>query len=549
MKTIGICASPLSRGSRAAFHAVGEALGVSFQERALRGDDRSVDGWVVLAADEELTREASRAARPCYVVLNDGEPSARRTSSTITFANRSEPDPLLRGRTITADDVATIRVLPRWLTGVVPVAFMEGLPFWATQDRSQCRHHYVALPPPELDDGEALFTHFSGQRVACLLPLVLFVRSLVEERGWEPPPLHATFMFDDPNLHWTSYGFIDYAEMVTHATAGNYHVSIATIPLDGWFVHPPTSAIFRDNRSRISLLYHGNDHVSRELGRFRSAEAVRRTLNQALTRISRMERRTGLDVARVMAPPHGACSEIAISEMARLGFEALCVSRGSLRYQNPDADWTRTIGLRPCDMVAGLPIIPRFGLSKDSQNDILIAALLRQPIIPITHHQAVADGYGLLDETASFVNSLDDVAWCDMRTISRSLYFQQHDGRTLRVRMLSKCASIPVTRGATQIQVERPWLTDPAQEPLFWRTSTGDRWWRAVPQPDAIAVQPGLTIEIASGAIAAAHCEALRTRLGSPAPVARRLLTEGRDRALPSIHRIARRGRCSSCLR
>jgi hypothetical protein len=193
------------------------------------------------------------------------------------------------------------------------------------------------------------------------------------------------------------------------------------------------------------------------------------------------------------------------------------------------------------DMVAGLPIIPRFGLSQNSRNDILIAALLRQPIVPMTHHLAVADGYRLLDETAGFVNALGDVTWCDMQTISRSLYFQQHDARTLRVRMLSKCISIQVTRGATQIQVERPWLKEPPQEPLFWRT--GARPWRALPDAGVIAVQPGLRIEIASGAIGTAPSDTLRMRPRSLAPMARRILTEGRDRALPSIQRIARRGR------
>src|SRR5687767_15441203 len=102
------------------------------------------------------------------------------------------------------------------------------------QERGALRHHYVALPVPELTEGEAVFTHFSGPRIACLLPLVLFLRTLIESPCWERPPLQAAFMFDDPNLHWTSYGFIDYADMVRHAAAGNYHVSMATIPLDGW---------------------------------------------------------------------------------------------------------------------------------------------------------------------------------------------------------------------------------------------------------------------------------------------------------------------------
>jgi hypothetical protein len=541
MKTIGICAQSSSLSWNGTFDALGDALGVSFERRPF-GDDKGIDGWIVLAADRKFASLIDRATQPCYVVLDDPELISRGTSSRITFANHAELPPVLRGRDVTADDAVGAKALPHWLADAEPLALKDTSAVWAIQERGTCRHHYVAMPPPELDDGEALFTHFSGQRIACLLPLVHFLRSLAENESWEPPPLQATFMFDDPNLHWTSYGFIEYGEMVRHAVAGNYHVSVATIPLDAWFVHPPAGAIFKENTGRISLLFHGNDHVSRELARSQSAEAMRRILGQAVGRIARMEARTGLDVARVMAAPHGACSETALSEMARLGFEALCVSRGSLRHHNDGAPWTRTIGMRPCDIVAGLPIIPRFGLSKNCRNDILIAALLRQPIVPMTHHQAVADGYDLLDEVASFVNSLPGVSWRDMKTISRSLYSQMQDDRILRIRMLSKRVSVPIPGGTTQIHVERPWLEDAAEEALIWRTVAEDRPWRVASPPDTIAVQAGVTIEIASGQAEATLPGTHGARPPRLAPVARRLLTEGRDRAFPSIHRIARRG-------
>ena len=101
--------------------------------------------------------------------------------------------------------------------------------------------------------------------------------------------------------------------------------------------------------------------------------------------------------------------------MARLGFEAVCVSCGSLHYHNPHAAWTRTLRMKPCDTIKGLPVIPRFGLTLKCKNDILIAALLGQPVVPMTHHQMVADGYRVLDDTAAFINSLGDVTWGDMR--------------------------------------------------------------------------------------------------------------------------------------
>src|SRR5204862_8157689 len=113
--------------------------------------DRNIDGWVVLAANRELASEICRATRPCYVVLDEAELIARGTSSTITFANRPELASVLRGRDITAVDAVGAKTLPPWFQNVEPLAFKDGAAVWMTGEHG--RHHYVALHPPELNDG------------------------------------------------------------------------------------------------------------------------------------------------------------------------------------------------------------------------------------------------------------------------------------------------------------------------------------------------------------------------------------------------------------
>ena len=152
-------------------------------------------------------------------------------------------------------------------------------------------------------------------------------------------------MFDDPNLHWPTYGFIDFAQIAAHAQMHNYHVSFATIPLDTWFVHMPTAALFKQHSDRLSLLIHGNDHITEELARDYSEKERSRILLQALGRIGELEHRSGVVVSRVMVAPHGACSEKVLEEMAQLGFESACISSGSLRHYNGQATWLRTIGI------------------------------------------------------------------------------------------------------------------------------------------------------------------------------------------------------------
>lgn len=184
-----------------------------------------------------------------------------------------------------------------------------------------------AYPLAQPREGEALREHFRAGRFMGLLPLVHFLWALLGGRGWTPPPLRASFVIDDPNLHWPSYGFLGYRQLVDHASRHGYHVGFATVPLDGRLVNPRAAALVRENPSALSLLMHGNNHTSRELGRLGGDADAERAIAQALRRIAALERRSGVDVERVMAPPHGACSEPALRAMFRLGLEAACISR------------------------------------------------------------------------------------------------------------------------------------------------------------------------------------------------------------------------------
>ena len=72
-------------------------------------------------------------------------------------------------------------------------------------------------------------------------------------------------LFDDPNLRWRSYGFINYGELLEHADAHGYHVAMAMIPLDAGRPNRAAAALFRERRDRLSLVFHGNDHIKGEL--------------------------------------------------------------------------------------------------------------------------------------------------------------------------------------------------------------------------------------------------------------------------------------------
>jgi hypothetical protein len=535
MKTIGILANKKSSGLLRLLDALSKVMGVRFEERVF-GDDAGIDAWILLESDLRVLHTVTHFNCPCYIVIRKDQLAPCGESSTINFFKHHVLPIVISGRQINIDEATEINALPQWVKNTTPIAFKEGAPIWAMQEERVYKHNIVSLPIPELGESESLFDKFNGHQFLQLLPLLLFLRTLTEDPRWETPPIQACFMFDDPNIHWRTYGYINYEEMVRHAQRHDYHASIATIPLDAWFTHIPTASLFKLHSDRLSLLIHGNDHVFEELTRACSDKECDGILRQSLRRINELERRSGVEISKVMVAPHGAFSEQFLQRMGQVGFEAACVSSGSLRHYNRQASWVGTIGMRPSDVIAGLPVFPRFRLSSTCQNSILVAAVLQQPIIPVGHHHDIADGLQLLANLSEFINSLGSVCWSDMKGISRSHFARKFYGRILQIRMFTKRVEVCIPEGIEQVSVERLWPDGSECEPLTWRIMGNKMEWSLLHPDESIPVLSGQKLEIAL-LPPPSLCEIDIKYFKKPQlwPIVRRQLTEARDRVSPFL--------------
>ena len=81
----------------------------------------------------------------------------------------------------------------------------------------------VVLVPDELEPNESLRDALVPGRWLSLLPFVHFLREVTSEIGWNLPPTRAAFIVDDPNLHWWSYGFVDFRKVAVDAEKEGYH--------------------------------------------------------------------------------------------------------------------------------------------------------------------------------------------------------------------------------------------------------------------------------------------------------------------------------------
>jgi hypothetical protein len=236
--------------------------------------------------------------------------------------------------------------------------------------------------------------------------------------------------------------------LARHGLKHGYHVAFATIPLDAWFVHPRAARLFRERSDVLSLLAHGNDHVRAELARERPEREAIRMLAQAHRRLAALERRSGVEVSRLMVAPFGLCSPETMGALLRTGFDGLFHSRPTPRIGRPLADW------EIADFVeGGLPVFQRLPLTS-GRDEIVLRSYLDQPVILYGHHGDFADGLDILAELSTYVAGAARVAWMSPGQIARASFVTRREDEILRVRPYSRDVEVDVPAGVERVTVE-----------------------------------------------------------------------------------------------
>jgi hypothetical protein len=458
-----------------------------------------------------------------------GEPSADRDPVVdVHFADDSDVPWPYRGRRVRAPLRVSAERRVVAAAEKVLASDASGMPLWTVErqmNRRVWRSHWVL--GSMAGDSDAT-SRAGGAQFLHALPLFHLVREASGDHGHALPPLRAAFMVDDPNLHWPRYGFVDFRAIAALAEEVDFHVAFATIPLDAWFTHRASAALFRAHRTRISLLIHGNDHGRNELAVPRTVHESAALLDQAVDRIESLERKANLQISRVMVPPHGACSESMLAQLPLHGFESACISAGSLRAHNADRPWTGALGFAPSETVAGCTVLPRWSLTSSGPDVLLAAAYLGQPLILRAHHQDLKDGLDAFATAARFVNSLGSVCWSDMTTISRLNYRARRVDSEYHVRPLGHTVALEVPQGIDHVVVEAE------AAPL---TVCGRQDGPARVDPHGRTVIPVIARDTVTITRSVRGDEASTRLRGDrhrtpPHLVVRRLLTEARDRLL-----------------
>ena len=537
---VGVTPSSEVHAHFALLDALEEAFPVTFEGRD-PGSHDGLDGLVAFVAPSLTALRDYEDAAPLTcprLIAFAGTREGEGSSGKVELADSTPVARALRGRALWDESVCALTSdLERLDTGSI-LATRRGRPVWWCRGNGADIEHLSAFPPPELSDGESLRDYLCAGRFMGLVPLVHLLRQVCADLQWSESPLRASFVIDDPNLHWSSYGYLRYPEMLAHAIEHGYHVGLAMVPLDGWMANRRAAALIRDNPTALSLLIHGNDHRAGELRRLiddREAESV---LAQALRRTARFERRAAVPVQRVMVPPHEACSRAALRAMFRLGFDGACIAR---RYpwseQEPPPlppPWPLSKWY-PADQIGGgLPILPRYLIDRPRE-DLVFRALLGQPLIVFGHHWDFADGLEPFADAASFINGLGDVRWGSLGWIAERNFLRRREGDTLIVQMHTRRANVEIPASIDFLQVVAPGAWDDrsgrcltcaaAQVPIIHRR-TG---WASA----AVRVQPETTVELVLTADRPLDAASVPSAGIAAWPTFRRGLVEARDRLQP----------------
>jgi hypothetical protein len=465
---------------------------------------------------------------PCYVYEKKPANLTAR-SSTVMFASSPCLDTSIRGHTLVESGPREISFCPV-RDGDTVIATVASCPVWTVRGSV----HRVSADLPTLIHNQLLYTHFVPQRWLGLLPVIHFLRSVTADIDWQAPPLMACFIIDDPNLHALTYGCVDFRRVAFDAKDRNYHVAFGMVPLDAWYVNRNAARLFKEHSDYISLAVHGSEHTRNELAESKGNQLSR--LAQALRRIDVVERKAGLDVSRIMLPPHDACSEATMDLILRLGYEGMAMRASKLLYWTAGKRWRPDFGFGSVLWTGfGFPILRRFRLVSDVTG-IRLAAFLGQPILPCGHH---SDSSELLANVAETINSIG-ARWADLKSIMRANYRTKTVGDLLQIQMCSRYIKVRIPEHIKRIIVHRPWMVETDIECLVYG-HVGN-----VPKnlftgrvTEQIEVNPGSEI-----VIRALPNEQINYRiLANPRirawPIVRRVLTETRDRLWPVACAVA----------
>jgi hypothetical protein len=260
--------------------------------------------------------------------------------------------------------------------------------------------------------------------VFSVVPVVSYLKWACPGSSWTAPEASACLVIDDPLLK-ARYGFVRFRELLALMKQHRFSTSIAFIPWNWRRSDRKVVQLFKENPEKYSLCIHGCDHTAGEFGTSKRQQ-LRSIAAEAIQRMSRHEKRTGLAHDRVMVFPQGVFSEEAIHELKRSGFNAVVNTEV---HSSPLPE--RRIKISDVWDVAVMaygdfPVYTRRYPAQGVEN-LAFDVLLGKPCLVVIHHDFCSDGCARLVGFIDRLNALKvPMTWRRLGDVVRRSYRQRN---------------------------------------------------------------------------------------------------------------------------
>ena len=274
----------------------------------------------------------------------------------------------------------------------------------------------------------------SSNDVLQLLPIMMFLRYCCGQNCWHSPGFYANLTIDDPWLK-EPYGHLSYKKLVEQMKKYNFHTTIAFIPWNYDRSEEEIVNLFHNHSDELSICVHGNDHDHYEFYKYeidtgdpwpaKSLKVQEANIKQAIARMEKFRRITGLSYDRVMIFPHGISPLETLKLLKKYNFLAtLNANNVPLGSEQPK---DKLFYLRPFTLDFGnFASIKRYEVRQKSFVDFAIDLFLGNPILIYEHHQFFSKGIDVFNEVADAINRIEPaIEWQSLGYIARHLYLQR----------------------------------------------------------------------------------------------------------------------------
>jgi hypothetical protein len=302
--------------------------------------------------------------------------------------------------------------------GVRPVISIDGHPFMAAVRVGQTDVLFISsaeVADVDAEVGDAPLTTFFSRFV----PQAMALRWAAGKACWRPNGAHAAIVIDDPLLQ-PRYGFLNFDALLELATQHDFHAALAFIPHNYRRTSARVAGLFRDHPQRLSICYHGNDHLQAE---FSSADPLllHAMLFAAESRMSAHRKTTGLVCDRVMVFPQGNFSVEAMQALGSHNFHAAVNTVPYPRKQ--PAQLTLAELAQPAVLRYGyFPLFLRKPICQTQRQDMAFNLFFGRPILAVEHHEVFRHPASLADFAASVRTLAPGLRWSNLDGVVRQSF-------------------------------------------------------------------------------------------------------------------------------